>query len=277
MASEHGARRGIDFASVLGLAVGLAGILGGLVLEGGRLADVTQLTGALIVFGGTIGAVMVTTPGPVLLGAIAQLRSVFFPVRHSVHATIDEIIALGNRARKNGIVTLEDEIRNLPDPFFRKSLALGVDGTDLPEIRRIMETEISIQAEKARCEAKVYESAGGYAPTVGIIGAVLGLIQVMKNLDDIDKVGHGIAVAFVATVYGVASANLWFLPLAGKIKARADETARMREMILDGVCAVVQGLHPKLIEQKLEPWTTHEPVVTARGGAPRSAAAEGRV
>ena len=276
--AERRSRSRVDLASVLGLVVGFGGILGGLALEGGKLSDVTQVTGALIVLGGTIGAVMVTTPSAVLTGALAQLRVVFFPPRHSVTGTIDEIISLGNRARKNGIVSLEDEIGNIPDPFFRKALALGVDGTDLTDIRRIMEVEIAVQAQKARWEAKVFEAAGGYAPTIGIIGAVLGLIQVMKNLGDIDKVGHGIAVAFVATVYGVGSANLWFLPIAAKIKARSDETVRMREMILEGVCAVVQGLHPKIIEQKLEAWAVHESTSAARGAAASrsTASAEGR-
>lgn len=278
MSDRPPSRRKSDAVSFLGLAVGLGGVLSGLLLEGGKLGDVTQITGAVIVLGGTIGAVMLTTPAPVLFGALAQLRTVFFPPRYSVSAVIDEIISLANRARKNGIVSLEEDIGRIADPFFQKALALGVDGTELSEIRKIMETEIAVQAQKSRWEAKVYDSAGGYAPTIGIIGAVLGLIQVMKNLDDIDKVGHGIAVAFVATVYGVASANLWFLPVAGKIKARVDETVRMRELILEGVCGIVQGLHPKVVEQKLEAWAVHEPA-SARGASRGavSATAEGRV
>lgn len=250
-------RTRLDFGSILGLMLGVGGILGGLLLEGGNLSDVTQLTGALIVLGGTIGAVIVTTPGPILLGAVKQLKIVFFPPAYSAAAMTDEIIALGNRARKNGIVSLEDQLDTIPDPFFRRALALGVDGTDVEEIRKIMEVEIAVHSQKARWEAKVFEAAGGYAPTIGIIGAVLGLIQVMKHLEDLDKVGHGIAVAFVATVYGVASANLFFLPVAGKIRARADEAVRIRELILEGICGIVQGLHPKLIEQKLEAWAVY--------------------
>jgi chemotaxis protein MotA len=261
-------RTSVDWSSVLGLAVGLGGIVGGLLLEGGNLSDITQLTGALIVLGGTFGAVMITTPGVVLIGALRQLKVVFFRPRQSFSAAVDEIIGLSNRARKNGIVALEEQLGDITDPFFRKAVVLAVDGTDVAQIRSVMEVEIALQAQKARWEAKAFEAAGGYAPTVGIIGAVLGLIQVMKNLGDIDKVGHGIAVAFVATVYGVASANLWFLPVAGKIKARSEEVVRMREMILEGVCGVVQGLHPKLIEQKLEAWAAHEQSVKVKAPTP---------
>lgn len=268
----------IDLGSFLGLVVGLGSILGGLILEGGKISDVSQLTGGIIVLGGTIGAVIVTTPVTILMGALAQLKVVFFPPVYSIGATIDEIIQFGNRARKNGIVSLETDANAISDPFFRKAITLGVDGTDVEELKKIMETEIHVQAQKTKWEAKVFEAAGGYAPTVGIIGAVLGLIQVMKHLDDLEKVGHGIAVAFVATVYGVASANLFFLPVAGKIKARADEAVRSQELILEGVCAIVQGLHPKVIEQKLEAWAVHagKPASGRREGVRQARPAEGR-
>lgn len=268
----------IDLGSFLGLVVGLGSILGGLILEGGKISDVSQLTGGIIVLGGTIGAVIVTTPVTILMGALAQLKVVFFPPVYSIGATIDEIIQFGNRARKNGIVSLETDANAISDPFFRKAITLGVDGTDVEELKKIMETAIHVQAQKTKWEAKVFEAAGGYAPTVGIIGAVLGLIQVMKHLDDLEKVGHGIAVAFVATVYGVASANLFFLPVAGKIKARADEAVRSQELILEGVCSIVQGLHPKVIEQKLEAWAVHagKPASGRREGVRQVRPAEGR-
>lgn len=243
-----------DIASFAGVLLGLGGIVGGLLLEGGKLSDITQLTGAIIVFGGTFGAVMITTPMSVLLSAIGRLKLVFFQPKYSTTAVIDEIIDYGNRARKNGIVSLENDVEGIDDPFFHKALSLGVDGTDLEAIRKIMEVEVEMEEERGLAAAKVFEAAGGYSPTIGIIGAVLGLIQVMKNLGDIDLVGHGIAVAFVATVYGVASANLFFLPAAAKIKARVEDATRMRELVLEGVCSIVQGLHPKVIERKLEAW-----------------------
>jgi chemotaxis protein MotA len=141
---------------------------------------------------------------------------------------------------------------HIEDPFFRKALGMGVDGTDLEAIRKTMELELEVEADRGRAEARVFEAAGGYAPTIGIIGAVLGLIQVMKHLQNIEEVGHGIAVAFVATVYGVGSANLLFLPAAGKIRGRLEQSLRMKELVLDGVCSIVQGLHPQVIERKLE-------------------------
>jgi chemotaxis protein MotA len=220
------------------------------------LSDITQVTGAVIVLGGTLGAVMVTTPGPTLLRALGRLRYVFFEPRLSPSAVIDEVIQLGNRARRNGIVSLETGLENIADPFFRKALSLGVDGTDLENLRRTMELELDLEAQRGAAEAKVYEAAGGYAPTIGIIGAVLGLIQVMKNLEDIEAVGHGIAVAFVATVYGVASANLWFLPAAAKLRSRTESAIQIRELMLEGVCSIVQGLHPKVIERKLEAYVS---------------------
>lgn len=272
VARAGGNRSTPDFASLLGVIVGCAAILGGLTLEGGHLGDITQATGAVIVLGGTLGAVMLTTPGSVLLGAVARAKLVFFEPRHSPADVIEEVIQLGNRARKNGIVSLETGIENIADPFFRKALSLGVDGTDLENLRNTMELELEMEARRGAAEAKVYEAAGGYAPTVGIIGAVLGLIQVMKNLQDIDAVGHGIAVAFVATVYGVASANLFFLPAAAKLRSRVEASVQMRELMLEGVCSIVQGLHPKVIERKLEAYVAQRSRGRTVFGRPRESA-----
>ena len=211
---------GPDLASIAGLALALAGILGGLILEKGSMQDVAQGTAAMIVFGGTIGAVLVTTPLPVFLRAAKGLRFVFWTSAQRPSAVIEMLIQLATKARKNGIVSLETDAAGVPDPFLRKALGLAVDGTDLQELRKMMELDIHLSEQAGEAEAKVWESAGGYAPTVGIIGAVMGLIQVMKHLEDIKEVGSGIAVAFVATVYGVASANLFFLPAASKLRAR---------------------------------------------------------
>ncbi|MEJ7607459.1 MAG: MotA/TolQ/ExbB proton channel family protein [Bryobacteraceae bacterium] len=169
---------------------------------------------------------------------------------------MEQIILLANKARRNGLVSLEAEVDSIEDSFMRKALSLGVDGTDLEDIRQIMEVEMDVEESRGRAEAKVYEAAGGYAPTIGIIGAVLGLIQVMKHLDNIELVGHGIAVAFVATVYGVALANLFLIPAGQKLKARVESESLMKELALEGICAVIQGLNPKVIEQKLEAYAT---------------------
>jgi chemotaxis protein MotA len=241
-----------DFASLGGLVVGVGGIMTGLLLEGGKVKDVAQFTAALIVFGGTFGAVMLTTPLPVLLRAARRVKSIFFDRVHSPDGVIEEIIEYAAQARKQGIVSLEQQAAAIQDPFLRKTLNLAVDGIDMSQIRSIMELEITLLEQDGEMEAKVFEAAGGYSPTIGIIGAVLGLIQVMKNLADIDEVGRGIAVAFVATVYGVASANLLFLPAANKLKARVREAVRIREVMLEGVLSIVEGLNPKLIRTKLE-------------------------
>lgn len=248
-----------DLASLGGLVAGVGGILTGLLLEGGRVKDVAQFTAALIVFGGTLGAVMLTTPMPVLIRAAGKIRSVFFDRVYTPDGVIEEIIGYATQARKQGIVSLEQQAAAIQDPFLRKTLNLAVDGIDMSQIRSIMELEIALLEQDGEMEAKVFESAGGYSPTIGIIGAVLGLIQVMKNLANIDEVGRGIAVAFVATVYGVASANLLFLPAANKLKARVREAVRIREVMLEGVLAIVEGLNPKLIRTKLEAYQKQQP------------------
>src|SRR4051794_19682960 len=245
-------KRIIDRASFAGLTIALVGIIGGLLLEGGRLSDITQLTAAMIVLGGTAGAVMVTTPMPVLAAACKRLPSVFWYPATSTDQVLQVILRLAAKARRTGIISLEEDAEGTPDPFFRKALRLAIDGTDLKIVRRIMELEIEAAEIKAEAEAKVFGSAGGYSPTVGIIGAVLGLIQVMKHLEDIQAVGHGIAVAFVATVYGVFVANIFFLPIASKLRARLQHSLRMKEMALEGVIAIAGGMNPKLIESQLE-------------------------
>jgi len=209
------------------------------------------VTAGIIVIGGTLGAVMLTTPLSVLIGAAKKLSAVFFQKSHDPSHIIEEIIGYATRARKNGIVSLESELEKISDPFLKKALNLAVDGTDLQELRKIMDLEIVAEEERFEAEAKVYEVAGGYSPTVGIIGAVLGLIQVMKHLENIEEVGHGIAVAFVATVYGVALANLFCLPAANKLKSRAHHAVKTKELMLDGIVSIVEGMNPKLIRMKL--------------------------
>jgi chemotaxis protein MotA len=264
-----------DFASLGGLAVGVGGIMVGLLLEGGKVKDVSQFTAALIVFGGTLGAVMMTTPLPVLLRAARQLGSIFFDRSDTPDAVIEEIIEYATQARKQGIVSLEQQAAAVQDPFLRKALNLAVDGIDMSQIRSIMELEITLMEQDREMEAKVFDCAGGYSPTIGIIGAVLGLIQVMKNLANIDEVGRGIAVAFVATVYGVASANLIFLPAGNKLKARLRDAVRIREVMLEGVLSIVEGLNPKLIRTKLEAYQQQQPAAAQKGKTKAKVAAAG--
>jgi chemotaxis protein MotA len=267
-----------DFSTLAGIAVALTGIIGGLLLEKGNIQDVAQGTAAMIVLGGTLGAVLVTTPLPVFLRAVKGLRWAFMEQASSTAATIESLIQYATKARKNGIVSLESEAAAIPDPYLRRAVNLAVDGTDLQELRKMMELDISLSEHTGEAEAKVWEAAGGYAPTIGIIGAVMGLIQVMKHLEDIVAVGHGIAVAFVATVYGVGSANIFFLPVANKLKARIRDCSLRKEMILEGVVGIVEGLNPTLIRMKLEaynqePAKSGKPKAVKDAGAPAKAKA----
>jgi chemotaxis protein MotA len=248
----------LDLATCGGLILALGGILGGLILEGGNIRDVAQLTAALIVFGGTLGAVLVTTPVRTLLGAVRKIGLVFASREQNPEAVIEEVIRFATKARRSGIVSLEKDVEAVADPFLRKALGLAVDGMDLSELRKMMDLEIALEEQRNEEQARVYEAAGGYAPTIGIIGAVLGLIQVMKNLENIEEGGRGIAVAFVATVYGVGSANILFLPAGNKLKARARQQALTRELALEGVSAIVEGLNPKLIRMRLEAYARSE-------------------
>jgi len=241
----------MDKSSFAGIFVALSGILIGLFLEGGRLAQVLQPTAAIIVFGGTLGAVMLQFPLRVIFAAFRKLGRVFVNNSKNPLELIAEIVGYAHKARKDGIVSLDAELKNIHDPFLRKALMLAVDGTEPQEIRKIMELELDNQAEHEDNIPKVFESAGGFSPTIGIIGAVLGLIQVMHHLDDISEVGRGIAVAFVATVYGVGAANLFFLPVAGKIKIRMRQEETRRQMMLEGVISILEGMNPRMIETKL--------------------------
>ncbi|MEO5953723.1 MAG: flagellar motor protein [Chloroflexia bacterium] len=273
MAERTGGRTKLDLLTVVGLMLATGGIVGGLILEGGELQDIAEFTAALIVLGGTMGAVCVNTPWPVLRGALRRFGGVFFAAHASSAKEVEEIIHLANKARKTGLVSLEDEISSISDPFLQRALNMAVDGCDLSELRSAMELHIAIEEHHAEAEARVFEAAGGYAPTIGIIGAVLGLIQVMKNLADINEVGHGIAVAFVATVYGVALANVVLLPAASKMKARIAAETERREMMLEGVVGIVEGLNPKLILQKLEAYHRSESKKGKSGGGPQAMAA----
>ncbi len=241
----------MDKATLGGLLLAAAGILGGMTIEGGKISQILQPTAAMIVLGGTIGAVMIQFPLPVVMASFARLAHVFFERSTNMEALITEIVGYANKARKEGIVALDRDLEQIQNPFLKKSLMLAVDGTEPQELRKIMELEMENQAEHEEKLPQVFESAGGFAPTIGIIGAVLGLIQVMQHLDNIEEVGRGIAVAFVATIYGVASANIFFLPSGGKLKIRIREEQLTREMILEGVISILEGMNPRMVETKL--------------------------
>ncbi len=242
----------MDKASLGGIFLALGGIIAGLLLEGGNLGQILQPTAAMIVFGGTIGAVMLQFPLSVIVASAKSLARVFFERAVNIEAVIKEIVGYAYKARKEGIISLDRELENIADPFLKKSLMLAIDGTEPQELKKMMDLELENQAEHEEKIPQVFESAGGFSPTIGIIGAVLGLIQVMQRLDNIEEVGKGIAVAFVATVYGVGAANLFFLPSAGKLKIRVREEQLIREMMLEGVISILEGLNPRMVETKLK-------------------------
>lgn len=262
----------LDFASLGGVVVAIASLLGGLVLDGGKVSDVTQVTAAIIVLGGTLGAVMITSPLSALLAAAAGLKKVFFEEVIDPQAAIDEVVGYATKARKSSLISLEEDLNKIDDPFLKKMLTLAVDGTDLQELRKMIDLDLEQAEKNAEVESKVFEAAGGYAPTIGIIGAVMGLIQVMKHLENIDEVGKGIAIAFVATVYGVATANLFFLPAANKLKSRSQKDVQIKELLLEGVSAILEGMNPKLIRTKLEAFV-HEGGKKAKAAAEKGGAA----
>jgi chemotaxis protein MotA len=241
----------VDKGTIGGLLLALAGIIGGLTLEGGNVNQILQPTAAMIVLGGTLGAVLVSYPLPTVMASFRRLSSVFFERGRNLENLIEEVVGYAIKARKEGIVSLDNLLPSIQDPFLKKSLMLAVDGTEPKELRKMMELEMDNQAENEEKLPQVFESAGGFSPTIGIIGAVLGLIQVMQHLDNIAEVGKGIAVAFVATVYGVGVANIFFLPAGGKLRIRIREEQTAREMILEGVIAILEGLNPRIVETKL--------------------------
>jgi chemotaxis protein MotA len=247
----------MDKSTLAGLVLAIGGILLGLMIEGGNLGQVLQPTAAMIVFGGTLGAILIQYPLPVFLNGFKRLANVFIEPRQNAQSTIELLVKYANQARREGIISLDKEIESIQDPFLRRALMLAVDGTESQELRKIMELELDNKEEQEEKIPQLFESAGGFSPTIGIIGAVLGLIQVMQHLDKIDEVGRGIAVAFVATIYGVGAANILFLPAAGKLKIRIREEQIIREMTLEGVLSILEGMNPRMLEAKLLGFLTH--------------------
>jgi chemotaxis protein MotA len=246
----------MDKSSIIGLMLGIIAVVGGNLLEGGKIDSILQPTAALIVFGGTAGATLLSFPLRDILKALAALRFVFFQRPSQRGTIVADIIRFSQAARRHGFVSIESDIRNLQHPFFKKALSLALAGM-LPQLLiDTMEQDNDTFAEDNRRIAKVYETAGGFAPTIGIIGAVLGLIHVMENLSDPSKLGAGIAVAFVATIYGVGSANLILLPIARKLINHLNRELSLRSMILEGVVGIQSGINPHYLEERLKSFAT---------------------
>ena len=245
----------MDKGSIGGVFLAVAGIVAGLLIEGGNLGQIIQPTAALIVFGGTMGAVLLQFPLPTVVAAFKSMAHVFSAPVQQNDKLVQLLVSFANKARRNGVVSLDSDMQTIDDPFLKQALMLAVDGTEPNELRNIMRVSLDSITENDERLPMVFESAGGFSPTIGILGPVLGLIQVMQHLDNITEVGKGIAVAFVATIYGVGIANLFFLPFAGKMRIRLRENHQRREMMLEGVVSILEGMNPRMLEVKLGGFT----------------------
>jgi len=241
----------MDKLSLIGLILALGAVIGGQVLEGGHVSSLLQPTALLIVVGGTAGAVLLQSPLSVFIGGIRMVKWVFIPPPSEHERTIMRIIEWSHLARREGVLMLERYVGEIDDPFMNRGLQMLVDGIEPMPLRESLEIEVDAWATKMRQCARIWESAGAYSPTIGILGAVLGLIHVMENLSDPTMLGAGIAVAFVATVYGVGFANLILLPVHKKLLSHIGALAGRREMAIDGLIGIANGEHPRIIENRM--------------------------
>jgi len=246
-----------DRLTVFGLALAVFAILGGQYLEGGSLSVLLNASAAVIVIGGTVGAAILQTPGPIFGLAMKMFRWTILAPNFEFHSTMKKLVDWSSDARREGLLGLETIADTEPDEFTRKGLNLLVDGSEPESIRNVLLTDLDLTEQKHFSAAGVFEAMGGYSPTMGIVGAVLGLIQGMRNLSQPDMLGEGIATAFVATVYGVGLANLFFLPIAHKLKHLTQLQSRYREMIIEGLTGIAEGENPRIIEARLSAYIQH--------------------
>jgi chemotaxis protein MotA len=242
----------MDKISVLGLLLGIVAIVGGQILEGGHVGSLSQPTALLIVLGGTVGAVMLQSPYATFIRGVKMVRWIWVPPEVNYQQVIRQVSGWSQVSRREGLLALEGVMIQSKDDFAKKGLQLLVDGAEPERLREVLEVQIGTFEQEMKLSARIWEAAGGYSPTIGILGAVMGLIQVMENLSDPSKLGAGIAVAFVATIYGVGLANLVFLPMSNKLKAHINRMVIQREMIVDGLVGIANGDNPRIIESRLQ-------------------------
>ncbi|MBU6249417.1 MAG: flagellar motor protein [Xanthomonadaceae bacterium] len=242
----------MDLVSLIGTILAFVVVAVGTVLKGSSLESLWNPAAFLIVFAGTFAALMVQTPGKVLKRAMQLLPMVYRPPVHFPQTLISQIIGWSEISRRQGLLGLEPQLDSLKDGFARKGLQLVIDGGEPEAIRSVLEVEMGTREQTDIDAAKVFENAGTYSPTMGIIGAVMGLMAVMQNLADPSKLGHGIAAAFVATIYGIGLANLLMLPIASRLKGLIHKQTEMREILVEGLVSIAQGDNPRQIESKLQ-------------------------
>ncbi len=268
-------KKKLDLATVLGFVMSLGCILGSVVLEHGNIMSYFNISAAMIVFGGSFGVLMVCYPLSVVKSMPKVLMHALREPQHNVAGLIQEFVRLAERARKEGLLALEAEAANLTDPLLRKGITLVVDGTDPEVVRGVMEIEIAAREARHEVGIGACEALGGFAPTLGIMGTVMGMIHILAHIASASEMSASIAVAFTATLYGVGSANLFWLPLASKLKRRAAAEGEMSALIVDGVAAIQAGDNPRIVHEKLAgymaPVKGKKAAAAASAGAPAGA------
>ncbi|HVT35467.1 MAG TPA: flagellar motor protein [Nevskiaceae bacterium] len=242
----------MDLLSIVGFVMAFVVLIVGSILKGSGVEALWGPAAFVIVICGTISSILLQTPMATFKHAMKMAKWVFSPPRHDNTALIGKVVEWSNAARKQGLLALEASVEQESDPFIKKGLQLLVDGAEPDMIRNVLEVEMGTHEHFNLQGAKVFEGMGIYAPTLGIIGAVMGLMAVMRNLADPSKLGHGIAAAFVATIYGIASANMFLLPMASKLKSIVADQTRTREMLIEGLISISRGDNPRNIEAKLQ-------------------------
>ena len=256
----------MDIATVGGLALGVVALIMGIILEGGSLGAYVGESAAVIIFGGTIGATVASFPLSTVMNVPKLLVIAFTNQSHDIPQVIKQLVTFSERARREGILCLESELVNVKDEFLRYGLQLVIDGTDPELVRDTLQTKIAFTAERHHQNAGIFEAAGGYAPTIGIIGTILGLINVLSNLADPSGLGDSIALAFIATLYGVGSANLIWLPIGMKLKQKHKGEQIVKEIMLEGVLCLQSGDNPRIVEQKLKAFLSKSHASTINTG-----------
>jgi chemotaxis protein MotA len=241
----------VDPASIIGLILGFGAIFTAQILEGGSPMSIMLLPPLLLVWLGSIGASMASNTLPGVIGSVKWLIYALTAKKPDTEGVVEPLVKMAEKARREGLLALESEMETVEDPFMKKGLQMAVDGTDPDDLWEILSAEVKAKKDSGKSGAKFFEDAGGYAPTIGIIGTVMGLVHVLENLDDPSSLGHSIAAAFVATLWGVMSSNIIYLPMGSRIKTvAAGEAARM-EIIIDGVLAIQAGANPRVVATKL--------------------------
>ena len=267
----------MNLATPVGLLIAIVALVGTVLLEGGELKAFLSPSAMLIVFGGTIGAVTIAFPGKVVMGLPMLIKQAFTHKVPDTVATSQTLMRLAERARREGLLALEEELESIKDGLLRRGVMLVVDGTDPELVQGVLDTEISVRDKEHESGAALLEAMGGFAPTMGIIGTVMGLVHVLANLSDPSGLGEAISVAFIATFYGVASANLLWLPLGTKLKKQRESERAVEEMILEGLASVQAGENPRVMQERLEPYLPKRRKAKAEGTEGDGAAGQERL